>query len=316
MARAKKISKEEFSSIIMEKVQDILESDRFKAFLLSPDILTAFREQVLGERPYSFGNHLTLALFGCTAVAGFHTWKKLGFVVRKGSKGVPIYRPILIKSEEEQEIDEKARTLVGFNVTYVFDVSQVKRIENAGFDAEQQKVDAFFASMETRSDFCRELTGGPEELADSLRQWVETLYPIRAEEILSGGKGYTNGREIVLKAGMSPAQSIKTLLHELAHCRLKHPGDTSLSRNAKEIQAETAAFTAAHALGLDTGSYSFDYLASWGAEIMREDNGAESFKAVLETAIVEGKRLVRDYQEFTASLSATPGVRVVETIAA
>ena len=60
------------------------------------------------------------------------------------------------------------------------------------------------------------------------------------------------------------AQQFRTLAHELAHALL-HGEDNAHSRPEREIEAESTAFVVCHALGLDTGSYSFPYVATWGA---------------------------------------------------
>src|SRR5690606_24614391 len=55
-------------------------------------------------------------------------------------------------------------------------------------------------------------------------------------------------------------QGFKTLCHETAHMLL-HTG--AEARPSAELEAETTAFLVCHALGIDTSSYSFAYLASW-----------------------------------------------------
>jgi len=103
---------------------------------------------------------------------------------------------------------------------------------------------------------------------------------------------------------MSPAQTVKTLLHELAHCRLGHM-TSPLSRDAQEVQAESAAFVAANCRGLDTGSYTFDYLANWGMEILNPDNGAKDgaaqFRQVIEAAISMGNGMAEEFKGYLDS---------------
>jgi|GEM_PF-6759769 len=306
---SKRISVKEYSELITQKVREVIEQDRFKAFLLSPDTIHAFRDEVLGLEPYSFNNRMILGLFGARAVAGFKAWQTLGYFVRKGGKGIPIYRPVIVNKEpeanddqaktplhgEEESADKPGKTLVGFDVTHVFDISQVEEKDGPGNEKRRQKVKDFFTRMEAGNNFCRELTGGPLYIAQELQSWVETEYIVRFEDIAGGSKGFTNGKEIVVRQGMSPAQTIKTLLHEHAHCRLGHHG-SDLSATAREIQAESAAFVAAHALGLDTGSYSFDYLAAWGVEVLKADNGVAEFRSIIETAIEQGNNMAQEFK--------------------
>src|SRR5215469_10638037 len=57
-----------------------------------------------------------------TQVAGFHTWKQLGRTVKKGSKGIMILAPILVRKSKEEVADEQqSRTALGFRAVYVFD---------------------------------------------------------------------------------------------------------------------------------------------------------------------------------------------------
>ncbi len=301
-----KINKEEFNRIIMEKVAGILSSERFKAFLMTPDTLTAFRAQVLEEKPYSFGNYLALALFGCSAVAGFQTWKKLGYFVKKGSKSIPIYKPLIVKRDPDDLEGEDAgdgKKLIGFGVARVFDVSQVQKMDGLGHEEEHSKVEAFFKRVKEAQNFCLELQGGDAAQAASLQQWIEQTYPVEFKEIVSGARGCTNGVTITLREGMAPAQVVKTMIHEFAHCRLGHPGNGSLSRESKEVQAETAAFIASRKMGLDTSDHSFDYLAAWGKSLMESEDGASKFREDLALAIEEGERIAEEYQTF---LTAQP----------
>ena len=65
-------------------------------------------------------------------------------------------------------------------------------------------------------------------------------------------------------------QTIKTAIHEMAHQRLHsigssakaNPSETRLTRNHKEVEAESVAFTVCQHYGIDTGDYSFAYVAA------------------------------------------------------
>ena len=55
-------------------------------------------------------------------------------------------------------------------------------------------------------------------------------------------------------------QQIKTLAHELAHALLHR--DQS-DRRLAELEAESTAYVVCRGLGVDTGQYSFGYVATW-----------------------------------------------------
>ena len=295
----KQLSYKEYEAIIIGKVQEVMQEDRFKNFLLSPDTLLAFRQEVLGCEPYSFNNRIILALFGARAVAGFKTWKSLGYYVRKGSKGLPIYKPLIVKPEtgsEDVETEAQNGRLIGFRAIKVFDISQVEPAKGEKNEDRQKKVKCFFSRVESAATFCLELQGGNASLLDGLVSWVQKSVPVEFKDLQSGAKGMTNGQRIVVKAGMSSAQSVKTLLHENAHVRFGHV-NSKLSKQAREVQAESAAFVAAHKLGLDTGAYTFDYLAAWGNDIINGKAGLDEFKELVQTAIEEGNAMVSEYQQ-------------------
>lgn len=93
--------------------------------------------------------------------------------------------------------------------------------------------------------------------------------PVAFEDIKSGAKGYfhTGENRIAIQKGMSEIQNIKTLIHETAHAKLhnmesqKSRDDGGQSRNSKEIEAESVAFTVCQHYGIDTSDYSFAYIA-------------------------------------------------------
>ena len=66
---------------------------------------------------------------------------------------------------------------------------------------------------------------------------------------------------------MSEVQTIKTLLHEMAHQKL-HDKDAvvaadHVSRNGKEVEAESVAYVVCQHYCINTSDYSFSYVAGW-----------------------------------------------------
>ena len=53
---------------------------------------------------------------------------------------------------------------------------------------------------------------------------------------------------------------MKTLAHEIAHALLHEKFD---SRALAELEAESTAYVVCQALGIDSGDYSFGYVATW-----------------------------------------------------
>lgn len=106
--------------------------------------------------------------------------------------------------------------------------------------------------------------------------------PICTEEIVSGAKGYYSDSEkkIAIKVGMDEAQTLKTEIHELAHSFLhsSEGPEKDSDRRTKEVQADSIAFVVCEHYGLDTGAYSFPYVAGWSS-----DKSVPELKASLET---------------------------------
>lgn len=74
-------------------------------------------------------------------------------------------------------------------------------------------------------------------------------------------------KKIVVQDGMSEVQTIKTLLHEMAYQKLHDkdnvPEAKDISRNGKEVEAESVAYVVCQYYGINTSDYSFSYVAGW-----------------------------------------------------
>ena len=91
-------------------------------------------------------------------------------------------------------------------------------------------------------------------------------------QTIAAHKGYYSDadKEICIQVGMGESQTIKTMIHEVAHAML-HNSDLMKQRGeekdrlTKETEAESIAFTVCSALDIDTSDYSFPYVASWAS---------------------------------------------------
>jgi hypothetical protein len=164
---------------------------------------------------------------------------------------------------EEVDIEH----LVGFKIGYVFDVSQT--------DGEPIPPDP--VSL---------LQGNDEGLFEALKVFAEDELKMEVQE---AGKdvlpGKVNGDcqyladglpSIIRIKGSNPSlMKAKTMIHELGHALLHGEMEYKqhTSRSLQELEAESVAFTVLHAFGVDSGEYSFGYLAGWG-------NGEDAVKAI------------------------------------
>lgn len=217
---------------------------------------------------YSFGNTLLITCQRPTAtrVAGFHTWKDLGYSVRKGEKGIAILAPVTVRRTVENEDGEAEirQQPVTFRVVYVFDVAQV----DAGPAAKH---------LPTGVPGCERLTAdAPAELLDRLHTVASELgYRVeitdRLEHPGSNGECDYSMQTIRIRTGLAGAQTVKTFAHELAHAILHADfNGTVRSRELAELEAESTAYVVCQAFGIDSSSYSLGYVTSWtGADAIK-----------------------------------------------
>lgn len=265
MAVDRKQQMKEITERLEQGVKDIFTSEMYTTYLRT---MAKFHN-------YSFNNTLLIAMQrpDATLVAGFNAWKnKFNRYVKKGEKGIQIIAPAPIKEVEEREKIDKDTGLAvlnengepemerveyvvpRFRVTTVFDVSQTD-----GEPIPSLEVNKLTASVK---DYAL-LTAAIEQVSP---------VPMRFDEIEGDAKGYYSDadKEICIQVGMGESQTIKTMIHEVAHAMLhnsdfmKQNGEEK-DRLTKETEAESIAFTVCSALGIDTSDYSFPYVASWAS---------------------------------------------------
>jgi hypothetical protein len=98
---------------------------------------------------------------------------------------------------------------------------------------------------------------------------------------------------------LEPSETLATLVHELAHEMLHKAERRTLTTKAvRETEAEAVAFVVCHALGLETGTGSADYIQLYhgDANLLKE-----SLEVVQRTAsVILGALSPRDGQDFQA----------------
>jgi antirestriction protein ArdC len=194
---------------------------------------------------YSFGNVVLIAtqLPEATRVAGFQAWRKLGRTVRKGERAIWILAPMRVRKVAEEGSGEDG-VVAGFRYVPVFDISQTEG--------------------EDLPAVCRKLTGDEPALSFTrLAEAADLLgYSVESTQLPEGVNGDCSFElcRIRIELRNSPAQQVKTLAHEMAHALLHRHHD---NRRLAELEAESTAYVVCHHLGLDSGSYTFGYVATW-----------------------------------------------------
>lgn len=194
-------------------VVEVFQSDRYKQFL---DTMAKFPR-------YSVNNSLLIIMQKPDAqlCQSFTGWKQMGRYVKKGEKGISIIAPAPYKIEREQtKLDDKGRP--------VFDADGEPVKEKVEVTIRAFKVVKTFDLSQTDG---KELhTIGPSELVGNIEGYPKLLQalqeispvPVSFELIDGEAKGFYHleDKKIVVQDGMSEVQTIKTLLHEMAHQKL------------------------------------------------------------------------------------------------
>ena len=272
-------------------VKDLFNSERYQDYLKA---MSKFHD-------YSLNNTLLIVMQkpDASLVAGFNKWRdEFERHVKRGEKGIKILAPAPYKIKKELEkldpdgkpiigedgkpvTEQKEITVPAFKVVSVFDVSQTdgKEIPDIAVDS---------------------LTGSVEQYEDFFKALEQTSpVPVGFERIESGAHGYYHNAEkrIALNKGESELQTVKTLIHEIAHAKL-HDIDLNAppeqqqerpSRRTREVEAESIAYTVCQHFGLDTSDYSFGYVAGWSS-----DKDIKELKASLETIRATASELITE----------------------
>lgn len=256
---------QELTDKLEQGLQDLFNSDSYRNYLST---MSKFHN-------YSFNNTLLIAMQkpDATLVAGYKAWQKnFERHVNKGEKAIRILAPAPYKIKEErdkidpvtQELlldkdgnpqkEEVEITIPAFRAVSVFDVAQT-----------DGKPIPELAAKELLSDV--------EGYQDMIRA-VEAIspVPIELEEIAGDSKGYYDreAKRIAVQENMSESQTLKTMIHEVAHSKLhskevEQDEQMRKDRNTKEVEAESVAYTVCQHFGVDTSDYSFGYIVGWSS---------------------------------------------------
>jgi len=167
-----------------------------------------------------------------------------------------VYRTKLDDTDGEQR---ELKRLAGFRVAYVFDIAQTDGEPVEDLDAIRPQL----------------LEGeAPQGMWDALVAIAEQagFEVVRHRRRNENGYCDLTRKLIAVRPNVTAAQAVKTLVHELAHALL-HDDGVARSRELAEVEVESVAYIVCSALALDTGDYSFAYVARWSggvAELVRD----------------------------------------------
>ena len=299
--RTEKQKVQEITDKLEEGLKELFESEKYKTYLST---MSKFHN-------YSFNNTLLIAMQRpeATLVAGYKAWQKnFERHVNKGEKAIRILAPAPYKIKEERDkldpvtggmmFDENGMpqkeqvevTIPAFRAVSVFDVSQTDGMPIPELEAQE-----LLSTVEGYKDFVQALMN------------VATV-PIGFEDIPGDSKGYfhTEEKRIAVQENMSESQTLKTMVHEVAHSMLHNKEINrddlmeapAKDRNTKEVEAESVAYTVCQHFGIDTSDYSFGYIAGWssGKDMKELKSSLDTIRKTASELITEIEGALRELQ--------------------
>ena len=236
----------EITEQLLNGVTNLFESDKYKEYL-------KFYGSFYKYSPYN-----TLLIYmqkpDARLVAGFKAWQEKKRNVKKGEKSIKILAPIPRKykvevKQEDGTVTEEEKMYMRYRAVSVFDISQTD-----GADV---------------PEISHKLTGNVEQFEQTKNNLIKIApVPVKFSSFVGEANGYYDGKNIVVKNGMSEQQTVKTLVHEIAHSMM-HGEDgeaKDADRSTKELQAESVAYIVCNHIGIDASDYTFGYIAGWSKE--------------------------------------------------
>jgi len=248
-------SRPESAAMLEQAVASLVEGDDWKRWL---DVQRGFHQ-------YSWRNTVLIAWQrpDATRVGGKARWAELGRQINPGARPITILAPVTKKyADVDADGEEVERKRVFFRDVHVYDLADTdgeplpEITQHVAGDAPAGMLDALHAHANT--------AGVP----------VRFVQPGEDPALRGGANGYayrdpfTGEVGIVVRGDMSTAQQAKTFAHELGHVVLGHLNDHETTvghktRGDQEVEAESFAYMVSSSWGVDTGDYSFGYVAAW-----------------------------------------------------
>jgi len=226
------------AKLLAANVEKLMNAESFKAAL-------RFRNKL---HNYSFTN--VVLIFSqnpeASMIAGYRKWQTLGRQVKKGEKSLAIFAPLIHKDKESKETE-----VFGYKSAAVFDISQTE-----GEPIPQ------LPSPKILKDDSQQI----QQTIQALEQFAKQRdNPVSYKPLQANGVYTLKSKTITIKNSLPPLQTLKTLIHELAHA-IMHPDTNTEPSHTLELEAESCAFLVCDALGLDSSQYSFAYIAGWAED--------------------------------------------------
>lgn len=198
-------------------------------------------------------------------IASYKRWQELGRQVRKGERALALSMPVTVKIPEER--DEKTGEILQSELTYTR-----FKLARGWFSLEQTEGAAYVEPME--------IPAWDADMAMNKLGITEVGF--------SMANGNVQGYALQNQIAINPLAEYphKTRFHELAHIVLGHTKESgcwdtqTLSRQLKEVEAESVAFLLCAVLELPGLMESRGYIQSWlGDEVLPEKSAQRIFSS-------------------------------------
>ncbi len=213
----------------------------------------------------------------------------------KGQKAIRILAPRVGKRSTERveivtedvQVQQATSEPVPTYFTYVpvFDVSQLDPAELAA-----KPLPVFYHDLGSDAETTRLMAA----MEAALRASGVRVTDVDPDTLVGDTQGWSKGKLIGLRAGLSSRNRVRTLAHEWAH-EVLHQGAAALDRTAsraqREHQAEATSYVVLHHFGI-RNEFTADYVQAWGAtpdtlmaQLALVQKAASHIITAIETAI-------------------------------
>jgi hypothetical protein len=306
---------------ILQKLKDgvtsIQDSTLFREYLLT---MSKFWNYSIGNLIL-----IMLQKRDATRVAGFTTWKELGRFVKAGEKGIMILAPCLPPKggyEYWERGNDKFSVRYQEGQWYTYDINE-KRTRGGPFkskvEAESELSDWGFYKVKEGPQGTYETpryfkvvyvfdisqTTGKELPVIEVKSltgeanpelWDKTIALLKRKNVNMsfeprpfqdpGIKGqFMMPNDIWIRPEESPAQQLKTIIHETGHYYTESV--FRISRADAETIAESVAFVVGAHFGFDSGTRSFPYVAVWSQDKKVLDKNLAAIKNISSSILTD-----------------------------
>jgi hypothetical protein len=200
-------------------------------------------------------------------------WQELGRQVKKGSRGISLFLPVVIKKKKNNE-ESEGEGEDSRNLTIKLSFSAQFVMKRHWFTLSQTEGEEF--KSEELPNF---------DVKKALESFGITQKGFH--DINGNCQGYAIPSKNIIAINPLSYAPLKTTIHEIAHCLLHKESSQiidggELDSSIKEFEAETTAYLVCCSLGkFDHLEYSRGYISNW---IQRNDIEEENFKRAFDAA--------------------------------